>query len=254
MAQCKHCSKLISVSATTNMWRHMKDSHPLTLNRDDISDKPTNRFKQAQLLNDMSLKQKTIPKITQQQQFVFDQLVVDMVIQDLMPLNTVEKTGFQSFVAGLKPGYVLPSRGKFNELLDTRFDEKNKKLMEMCHVVKYLSYTTDLWKSAAKDYYISIALHFIDDNWKLCSPLICTTHVKGSHKKDLIGKLVAEKMKPFIGPFTKIHSGVTDGGELASVKFTEEALSRDQRYLKKDTFELFWSKFYSSMERFHYSH
>lgn len=77
---------------------------------------------------------------------------------------------------------------------------------------------------AARQYYCSISLHYIDHNWTLHSPLIRCTHVKGTHKKDKIGKLVAECIIPFLGEGAKIHSGVTDGGELASVRSTAAEL------------------------------
>lgn len=47
-----------------------------------------------------------------------------------------------------------------------------------------------------------------------------------------IGALVAEKIKPFLGKETVVHSGVTDGGELASIKHTSAELG--DRFLKNN--------------------
>lgn len=120
----------------------------------------------------------------------------------------------------------------------TLIDKKCEKDLETLKNIikekaKYPSYTADLWKSKAKQYYISIALHYIDDDWELHSPLICCSHINDSHDKETIGKLIAEKLKLFISKDTKIHSGVTDGGELASVKFTAEEIEKSNQYCRE---------------------
>lgn len=55
----------------------------------------------------------------------------------------------------------------------------------------------------------------------------------GDHKKSTIGKLVAEIIAPFLGPRSKVHSGVTDGGEITSVKFTAQNLPTQKQYMKR---------------------
>jgi hypothetical protein len=76
-------------------------------------------------------------------------------------------------------------------------------------------------------------MHYIDDDWKLHAPLICCSHINDSHDKETIGKLIAEKLKLFISKETKIHTGVTDGGELASVKFTAAELVKSNQYCRQ---------------------
>jgi hypothetical protein len=110
-------------------------------------------------------------------------------------------------------------------LLDARCkDLKDTLISKTKESAKYPSYTADLWKSQAKQYYLSVAIHYIDNDWVLHHPLICCTHVNDSHTKDVIGKLIADQLKPFLGEGAKVHSGVTDGGELASIKHTEKEL------------------------------
>ncbi len=43
--------------------------------------------------------------------------------------------------------------------------------------------------------------------------------------------MVAEIITPFLGPLSQLHSGVTDGGEITSVKHTEAALPKSNKYL-----------------------
>jgi hypothetical protein len=51
----------------------------------------------------------------------------------------------------------------------------------------------------------------------------------GPHKKEIIGKMVASIISPFLGPNSKVHSGVTDGGEITSIKHTANAIPRSQQ-------------------------
>jgi hypothetical protein len=89
-------------------------------------------------------------------------------------------------------------------MIEEIYKAKKEAIINLCQQAEYVSYTCDLWKSAAKEYYVAIALHFYDDHWKLHHPLIAIAHIEGSHKKDLIGKFVAEKILPFLGQSTKV--------------------------------------------------
>jgi hypothetical protein len=171
----------------------------------------------------------------------------------MLPVSTVEKKGFRNFVSVISPGYVPPSRNTMVEYIHSAYLDKQQALKVLIHSeAEFACYTTDLWKSAAKEYYISVALHFIDKQWKLHCPVVATTKVTGTslsynfscsvgilffynfflgnHKKDRIGALVADIISPFLGPNTKVHSGVTDGGEITSVKFTRAQMTNSQTY------------------------
>jgi hypothetical protein len=53
----------------------------------------------------------------------------------------------------------------------------------------------------------------------------------GDHKKNHIGEIVAEKIRPFLGVNVRLHSAVTDGGEFASIKHTAEALPTENKFM-----------------------
>lgn len=121
-----------------------------------------------------------LPRLSNTKQEEIDKALVNMIILDLMPLSCVEKEGFQKFVEILRPNYGIPSRGKLTKLIQDHYLQEKSKLINFCKAQgKILTYTTDLWKSAAKEYYISVAVHFIDDDWNLHSPLLATKHITG---------------------------------------------------------------------------
>jgi hypothetical protein len=215
------------------MIRHLEQEHP-SLHRafkqsDLQSAPPTKKTVQLQFhqneQNELSVGRSvgTGHRIPTSKQKTYDAAVVTMVIQDLLPFTCVEKEGLQNLVSTLRPGYALPSSGTLTKLVKLRFKDETQKLKQFCKAQKYLSYTADLWKSPAKDYYLSVALHFIDDNWNLHCPLIATKHVIGDHKKDTIGKLVGKLIAPFLGPQSVVVAGVTDGGEITSIKHTGDS-------------------------------
>jgi len=45
-----------------------------------------------------------------------------MVAKDNMPLNTVEKSGFQYFLKVTAPLYKIPARKQFTELMDNKYE------------------------------------------------------------------------------------------------------------------------------------
>jgi hypothetical protein len=207
------------------MWRHLELAHLIPK---DSTESPMGKKRKY---SQQSLKETF--QITLDQQTFLDKAVIEMIINDSTSFNIVNNSGFQNLMKAAAPSYKLPSRPKLQELLDQQFKEKISDLQELCQATNYISYTADLWKSNANQYYMSIVLHFIDKTWKLHSVLISTTHLKGSHNKDRKGALVKEKIIPFLGPNTKIHSGITDGGEIASVAFTDNSLPISNKFLGK---------------------
>jgi len=219
LAKCLRCSDKFPTAPTTNLWRHLEVAHQIANGVEEPS------IKKPKLLHPpITPLVAQEPPLTSIQQKKIDDAILEMIVLDDLPLNTVNKTGFLSLLRIIKPAYVPPSRPKLQELLDDHFQMKQQLLRELCQKTDFISYTTDLWKSDAKQYYISIALHFIDRFWKYHSVLVATSQVQGSHTKDRISAIVADKIVPFLGPQTKIHSGVTDGGEISSVRFTSDAL------------------------------
>lgn len=163
----------------------MEHTHPLipikqkTFKKDKIS-----QFNQLapDPNGELSLKSLSTPltRLPKARQDEIDSAILNMVIVDMVPLCCVEKEGFQNVVQTLSPHYALPSRKKLASTLDQFYSEERSRLVQFVRTHgKHLAYTTDLWKSAAKEYFISVAVHFIDDNWNLHSPLLATKHIKG---------------------------------------------------------------------------
>lgn len=121
-------------------------------------------------------------RISKVKQDEIDKAIASMIVVDVLPFSFVENEGFRLLLHLLRPNYEAPSRATVTKLVNSLYETERRKLMNFCkEQAKYLTYTTDLWKSAAKEYYISVAVHFIDDDWCLHSPLLATKHVAGNY-------------------------------------------------------------------------
>lgn len=87
---------------------------------------------------------------------------------NLLPYSVVESSSFKEMVNEMQPHYDIPGRHKFTrkvipnlakELMNTIKFELN---VSDCDV---LSFTTDLWSSAANSAFISITVHYITSNF-----------------------------------------------------------------------------------------
>ena len=92
--------------------------------------------------------------------------------------------------------------------------------MSSSTLAKYPCYAADLWKSRAKEYYVAISMHWIDDFWRLHSPTVAMPQIKERHTAENVGTLIGKTLEPFLGNCITPYTGVLDGGDISSVPFT----------------------------------
>ena len=64
--------------------------------------------------------------------------------------------------------------------------------MSKLRQVRYDAITTDLWKSCASERYITLTIHYIDDEWCLKSNCLYTAALFADHTGDNITKSVTD--------------------------------------------------------------
>ena len=112
-------------------------------------------------------------------------MVVNMIVEDLLPIATVEQSGFRKLVSFLAPGYTLPARksivlrieAKHNQLTQRAIDEfKSPDIV--C-----VGLTTDLWTSITDKGYIGVTTDFItkDLEMKSFTLQLCTEKMNERH-------------------------------------------------------------------------
>ncbi|XP_051501698.1 E3 SUMO-protein ligase ZBED1-like [Myxocyprinus asiaticus] len=105
----------------------------------------------------------------------------------MMPIYTVSKVGFQKMIHTLDKRYQLPSRNYFSQVAVPELYSKcrGEVQLEMA-TVTFFSTTTDLWSSRTTETYISLTVHFLDEEFELKSRCLQTSYFPDDHKGENI--------------------------------------------------------------------
>ncbi|CAM4549683.1 unnamed protein product [Leuciscus chuanchicus] len=105
----------------------------------------------------------------------------------MVPIQTIERDGFRHVVHTLDSRYELPGRNFFSQkcLPELYTEVRDRVMNEIRHLEAY-SATTDLWSSRTTEPYISLTIHFIDDDWKLRSRCLQTAFFPEDHTGAII--------------------------------------------------------------------
>ena len=78
-------------------------------------------------------------------------LLSEYVIEDMLPLSTVESAAFQKLIGGIC-SIQIPDRKSFTPHMDKLYDLMVKKVKEILETVDFVSTTTDVWTSHRRSY------------------------------------------------------------------------------------------------------
>jgi hypothetical protein len=113
------------------------------------------------------------------EKYVFDQQVARkelalMICVHEYPLSIVDHIGFRRFCAALQPLFKAVSRNTIKKNILDMYEVQRKSLVyyfQQCP--SRIAVTTDMWTANhQKKGYMSVTVHFIDDDWKLKSFLL----------------------------------------------------------------------------------
>ncbi|XP_038591229.1 E3 SUMO-protein ligase ZBED1-like [Micropterus salmoides] len=107
----------------------------------------------------------------------------------MVPIYTVEKTGFINLIKTLDPRYELPSRKYFSEVaLPKLYNITREKVSRELGELSFYSATTDMWSSRTMQPYMSLTVHFINNGWDLRSISLQTSYFPDDHTGELVAK------------------------------------------------------------------
>lgn len=107
-------------------------------------------------------------RMTPSQQRKQDNLLCQMIYKDYQPFSVVENDGFRAYSKGLNPSYEIIGRKQLaQKLLPEKFEEVKLFVMNEVQKAKSVSLTTDCWTDSSSVSYITVTLHYVDDNFKL---------------------------------------------------------------------------------------
>lgn len=109
--------------------------------------------------------------------------VVHMIIKDMRLLSIVEDEGFRAMVKTFQPGYILPKRTCFTNMMEKKYEDEFQKVkLALSSSSTMVCLTTDAWTNVATEAYLGITCHFINDDWELISYIFTTMPLEERHE------------------------------------------------------------------------
>lgn len=197
---CKLCNKTVpSADAnTTNLFYHLKKKHEKEYTetqkaRVNKSSSETAKKSLSQPKIKESFARGTPYEKTSRRHKQITDAIARLIAKGMVPIYLVEKKVFRDLIHTLDPRYVVPSRKYFSRVeLPRLYAECRAKVEKEILNVAYYALTTDLWTSRATQPYMSLTIHFIDEDWKLCSRCLQTAYFPDDHT----GAAIAQGMLP----------------------------------------------------------
>ncbi|XP_059410212.1 E3 SUMO-protein ligase ZBED1-like [Carassius carassius] len=121
--------------------------------------------------------------------------VTNFLAKDMMPFTTVENVGFRKMISIIDPRYELPGRKYFSRAaIPALYGEVRERVEEQLKSVSYFTTTADLWSSRTSEPYLSLTVHFIDQDWKLVSLCLQTVYFPEDHTGESIAAGLADAL------------------------------------------------------------
>ncbi|XP_051567264.1 E3 SUMO-protein ligase ZBED1-like [Myxocyprinus asiaticus] len=110
----------------------------------------------------------------------------------MVPFKSVQNVGFKRLIHTLDARYDLPSRKYFsNTTIPHMYSECRQRIAAELKHGEFFATTSDFWSSRTAELYLSLTIHFIDDDWKLKSACFQTNYCPEDHT----GELIAHDLK-----------------------------------------------------------
>ncbi|XP_063227428.1 zinc finger BED domain-containing protein 4-like [Bacillus rossius redtenbacheri] len=146
-----------------------------------------------QTITDSFDKQTKFPRGDKRQTDIV-KLIAKMICVDGQPISVIENRGFKELVNHLEPRFSMPSRKSLaNEVIPQMYNDVLNEVKDKLSIEEYVALTTDLWTSVSNDDYLSLTVHYLDQNFiwhHLCVEVVPFPEV--SHTADNICSFITE--------------------------------------------------------------
>ena len=211
------CSKKVKTkcSSTTNLWSHLSQMHPSEFIRSKPPKKATTTSSKPSVTKDSGTLAAFIPygKDSPRAKQI-TAAVTYCVAKDMLPTHAVEKPGLTHLIKTLDKQYQLPSSQHFKRTaipalyaqvsyftarhglcVSMFFCQSPHRNIFLCGFViqvrdevqrsvsdaKYFCVTSDIWSSVTMQPYLSLTIHFIDNEFGLQSKCLAVSYFPEDH-------------------------------------------------------------------------
>ena len=172
-------------------------------NETDETDKST--MKQLPLVVSPSTKKCSLARTKE-----INAALLNFIVLDLRPIAVVDGTGFNQLLNCVEPGYVVPSRTFVMNSLKQRYAAMKHTLQESFRLCDNLALTTDIWTSRTTQAYVTITAHYITEEWKIQSYVLCTCEMAERHTSINIATRIEEAAEMWNIDGKHVSAVVTD--------------------------------------------
>lgn len=179
-AKCQICEVELSYrNSTTVLIRHLRSFHREKITMIEVS-KPNAEEN---------------PLSKEENNFI-DKELCKFIARDILPISFTENVGFRNFVKVLNPRYQPPCRQTVLKYLSENSKSLKKNIMNLFRQEALVTAaTTDIWTSRAKDSYIDITLHWINNSFEMRQVMVDLIYLNADHTADYI----KEKLEEVLG-------------------------------------------------------
>lgn len=221
--RCKVCMKSVASkgSSTTNLLQHHKQKHPVEWekccaqrNEKDSSTPSTTRTAAKIQSTVPQTFSNCIPydKSSARWKAITDAVAM-YIAKDMVPIYTVEKPGFINMIKVLDPRYVLPSRKFFSDVaLPNLYNSTRQRVAKELQEVSFYSATTDLWSSRTMQPYMSLTVHFVNNDWTLRSVCLQTAYFPEDHTGEIVAQGLRDALNSWNLAEDRLICMTTDSG------------------------------------------
>ncbi|KAI9557254.1 hypothetical protein GHT06_017077 [Daphnia sinensis] len=113
-------------------------------------------------------------------------LILNYIINEARPLETVESLSFRAMVNGLNPRANVLCVKKLSKLIESERETSHGKLLQTLATVKHVCLAVDMWSTLKRK-----------ETYKQRSAALACKRFKGRQTIDAIAKMIQEVMKNF---------------------------------------------------------
>lgn len=106
----------------------------------------------------------------------------------MAPMTTVEKDGFKKLIRTLDKRYCVPSRNYFSHVGIPAPYKCHENVETELRSVLNIASTSDLWSSRAMEPYMSLTIHFINDDFQMNSRCLQTVFFPEDHTREALAQ------------------------------------------------------------------
>uniref|UniRef100_I1PMA2 BED-type domain-containing protein n=1 Tax=Oryza glaberrima TaxID=4538 RepID=I1PMA2_ORYGL len=182
---CKHNLSAKSTGGTGHLRRHVES----------CAKKQGIQLRQQQLL----LNPYGTVRTWEYDPMVAQKSLARLIARQDLPLNFGESPAFENYIkTAHNPRFQAVSRQTTTRDLKNVYDEGSQSLKELFSTCTFsVSMTSDIWSGKAKEDYVSVVVHFINDDWQMQKRVLGLRLIDVSHT----GENIAERIREVVNEY-----------------------------------------------------